>query len=107
MVENCPELFEAAQYAPHESDDPPLTERERKWHDYAMRLLADVVRNNPSNLSDFDRNLLQSVQSGVAIGTESTVGVDVGTDKETRANFAQTRRRKIDRLRDFFQRRRR
>uniref|UniRef100_A0A5K3EXU2 Peptidase S1 domain-containing protein n=1 Tax=Mesocestoides corti TaxID=53468 RepID=A0A5K3EXU2_MESCO len=104
MVEHCPDLVDVTQTS---GSEKPLTERERKWHDYALRLLADTVRTNPSCLTDFDRRLLQSVQTGVDVGIEFGVAGDAAlqtTEKSTRTNFAQTRRRKIDRLKAFFQR---
>lgn len=99
-----------------------------RWRTYAIRLLADVVSNDPSRLTEFDRCLLHqhtfkgvgcvaprreaSISDlntnsceGVALWTPTSISASTSAERSTRVNFAQTRRRKIDRLKDFFQRR--
>lgn len=100
------------------------SEDAERWRSYAMRLLIEVVRSDPSKLTDFDRRLLRQhdeewgtlsnssksgygavAHSGEGIALQTTQSTSVGSEKETRTNFAQTRRRKIDRLKDFFRNR--
>ncbi|KAH9278076.1 hypothetical protein ECG_09313 [Echinococcus granulosus] len=99
-----------------------------RWRTYAIRLLSDVVSTDPSRLTEFDLRLLRQhtfkdeeyeasqskvTSSGldtsscevVAAQTTSSVSAAASTERPTRVNFAQTRRRKIDRLKEFFQRR--
>ncbi|VDM30711.1 unnamed protein product [Hydatigera taeniaeformis] len=99
-----------------------------RWRTYAIRLLADVVSTDPSRLTEFDRRLLHQHTSKdqgyvsprrntstpgfdtnsiepIGIRTTSSISASASTERSTRVNFAQTRRRKIDRLKDFFQRR--
>ncbi|KAL5971362.1 hypothetical protein TSMEX_000925 [Taenia solium] len=99
-----------------------------RWRTYAIRLLADVVSTDPSRLTEFDRRLLHqhtfkdgecvaprrivpssgldtNYSEGVVLQTPSSISASASTERSTRVNFAQTRRRKIDRLKDFFQRR--
>ena len=108
---------------PTSTADPDEAER---WKSYALRLLSDVVRQDPSRLTEFDQRILRkynvadmdrvasrrSVSSqGAEARCPSEVGLQISSpttalvEKQTRVNFAQTRRRKIDRLKDFFQRR--
>ncbi|KAM7532658.1 hypothetical protein Aperf_G00000130644 [Anoplocephala perfoliata] len=96
------------------------------WRSYAMRLLSEVVRSDPSKLTDFDRRLLRQHDEeygtlskatvsgsnvdahsgeGIALQMRQTESTSVGPDRETRASFAQTRRRRIDKLKDFFRKR--
>lgn len=110
MIEHSPDLLDAAQ----DSTDPTaasMTERERRWHDYALQLLRENITNNPDRkqqLSELEQTLLKSNQKSTMSGMTMDTGIDPddrSSSRETRANFAQTRRRNIDRLRELFSRR--
>uniref|UniRef100_A0A0V0JC15 Uncharacterized protein n=1 Tax=Schistocephalus solidus TaxID=70667 RepID=A0A0V0JC15_SCHSO len=105
VLETHPELLDSL---PGEGDvggaaDDGRTDAERRWYNYAMRLLADAVANNSANISEFDRKLYRSMrrqkESRQAIATACQ-----DARVETSENMAQTRRRRIDRIRDFFRR---
>lgn len=88
-----------------------------RWRTYALRLLNEVVNSDPSKLTEFDRQLLRRHNEELvklSRGNMANVGESralqttpsAGSERQTRANFAQTRRRKIDKLKDFFKGRR-
>ncbi|VDN24851.1 unnamed protein product [Dibothriocephalus latus] len=91
-----------------------LREEKDKWERYANRLVEKVmethpeildsaVANNSANLSEFDRKLYQSMrrqrQTRQAVATACQ-----DARVETAESVAQTRRRRIDKIRDFFRR---
>ncbi|VUZ41550.1 unnamed protein product [Hymenolepis diminuta] len=104
------ELLEASE---ERSSSRASSENSERWRTYALRLLNEVVNSDPSKLTDFDRKLLRRHSEELvklSIGNTSNVGENralqttssAGCERQTRANFAQTRRRKIDKLKDFF-----
>nr|CDS25514.1 conserved hypothetical protein [Hymenolepis microstoma] len=93
------------------------SEDAQRWRTYALRLLNEVIKSDPSMMTDFDRQLLGwhgDELTTLSRRNRSTVGETFAvqtasstlSERETRANFAQTRRRKIDKLKDFFKGRR-
>ncbi|VDO16595.1 unnamed protein product [Rodentolepis nana] len=108
------ELLEASDEGSHSRGSSEDAER---WRTYALRLLNEVVKSDPSRMTDFDRRLLgwhSDELTTLSRGNRSVVGESFAiqttsstlSERETRANFAQTRRRKIDKLKDFFKGRR-
>ncbi|KAM3186611.1 hypothetical protein ACTXT7_003967 [Hymenolepis weldensis] len=108
------ELLEASE---ERSSSRVSSEDSERWRTYALRLLNEVVNSDPSKLTDFDRQLLKRHNEELvklSRGNISNVGESRAlqtmpsavSERQTRANFAQTRRRKIDKLKDFFKGRR-
>nr|VZI18406.1 unnamed protein product [Spirometra erinaceieuropaei] len=107
VLETHPELLDSLPEEDEgEAAGDERTDSERRWYNYAMRLLSDAVANNSAHLSEFDRRLYKSMRRQ----KESKQAVAMASQEarvETSESTAQTRRRRIDRIRDFFRRQKR